>query len=137
MAILISIPSLVLWKGPASAFAAWRIRIGILAGYKTKPWVDGPDFLVPDLSDFEYGNAEAEGNWKETPDDPLLVLLAHSDWLGCIHPAQAGPLSERLTELLPLITDPTDREIAILFVAGLATAAQFGEVVTFEWSRNR
>ena len=37
--------------------------------------------------------AEVDGEWAKTPDDPLLDLLAHSDFDGDIWPAQAGPLA--------------------------------------------
>ena len=42
--------------------------------------------------------------WAKTPEDALLVLLAHSPDDGEIWPAQAEPLANRLEELLPAIS---------------------------------
>ena len=78
------------------------------------------------------------GEWDKTPDDPLLVLIAHSDCEGVIHPEQAIPLANRIEELMPLLsTEPDTGHIGDWkiktqkFIDGLRLAAESGEDVEF------
>lgn len=77
------------------------------------------------------------GEWDSMPHDPLIILIAHSDCEGVIHPTQAELLANRLEELLPLLNgddgghvgnyhDTTQR-----FIDGLRLAVKHGEPIEF------
>jgi len=132
------------WTGAYSAFSRWRERLARTAGYTVAKvtWEDadtfmnGHDFVLIDWG--HVTNEQLMGDWDETPADPLLVLIAHSDCEGVIHPAQAGPLADRLTELLPLLPDEVDRghigdwrTKTQAFIDGLRAAVEAGEDVEF------
>jgi hypothetical protein len=89
------------FSGAYSAFSRWRNAVAEAAGYSLDTSENGRTY--PKLDWDSLPDATLEGTWKETPEDPLLVLLAHSDCDGDIFPAQAGPLANRLEELLPEI----------------------------------
>src|SRR5689334_20148589 len=82
---------------------------------------------------------ERQGDWDETPHDPLIVLFAHSDCDGVIRPAQAEPLADALEALLPKVDDTPDAghigqrggyvEVTKKFIAGLRAAYEAGEDV--------
>lgn len=124
------------WSGAYGAFTRWRNELAEVAGYWIHQMPNGHTTAVID-----WGHVTAEqlhGEWAETPADPLLVLIAHSDCEGVIHPAQAGPLADRLEELIPLL--PLDRagghvgdwrETTQQFADGLRRAAAAGEDVEF------
>jgi hypothetical protein len=88
------------WHGAYSSFSRWRNAVAEAAGYSLET---GDHLTYPALDWGSLPHATLEGIWEETPEDPLLVLLAHSDCNGDIFPAQAGPLADRLEELLPEI----------------------------------
>jgi hypothetical protein len=89
----------------------------------------------------DWGHITAEnlmGEWARTPDDPLIVLIAHSDCEGLIHPSQALPLADRLAGLLPLL--PSDQAPGHIgdwrfktqkFIDGLRLATERNEDVEF------
>lgn len=111
-----------------TAFDHWRTAIAKAAGYRA-----GVDLDWDHISD-----ANIQGEWAETPTDPLLVLLAHSDCDGVIHPEQAGPLADRLAELLPMLLEGSGgghigdwREATQEFIDGLRRAVAAGEAVEF------
>ncbi len=129
------------WHGPYSAFTRWRQALAKAAGYAV--WnvvlngIPAPTVMI----DWGHLGTEAHlmGEWEETPDDPLLVLIVHHDYTGDIRPAQAGPLADRIEELAqhlpPEEHDSWDphwmRGRSAQFVAGLRTAAAAGEPVRF------
>jgi hypothetical protein len=132
------------WTGAYSAFSRWREQLARTAGYTVAKvtWEDRDTFLNgSDCVLIDWGHitmANVMGDWDETPVDPLLVLIAHSDCEGVIHPAQAGPLADRLTELLPLLPDEADlghigdwRTKTQAFIDGLRAAVEAGEDVEF------
>src|SRR4029453_4231566 len=132
------------WTGAYSAFSRWREQLARSAGYTIAKvtWEDGDVFVNGrDCVLIDWGtvpNAMLMGEGGETPADPLLVLIAHSDCEGVIHPAQAGPLADRLTELLPLLPDEADlghigdwQLKTQTFIDGLRTAVEAGEDVEF------
>lgn len=124
------------WHGPYSAFTYWREAIAKAAGYRVAR-LEG-DLYNTTLIDWGHiTEANLRGEWAETPADPLIVLIAHSDCDGVIHPAQAGPLADRLEELEPLI-DYGDERMRMLyghktrqFINGLRAAVAAGEDVDF------
>ncbi len=80
---------------------------------------------------------------SETPDDPLIVLFAHSDCEGIIKPEQAAPLADALEALLPKLTEEAAPGFGHIhrrggikgctekFIAGLRTAVAANEPVDF------
>lgn len=126
------------WHGPYSAFSRWREALAVAAGYEVvaHPVAPGLRMILVDWGHLQH---RLQGDWDETPADPLLVLIAHSDCEGEIRPAQAGPLADRIEALAPLVPDEDHgswdpgwmRERARRFVAGLRRAATAGEAVRF------
>lgn len=130
------------WHGAYSAFSRWRQTIAEAAGYCV--WkVQGEDGISRDTIMLEwhrYGaTKELFGDWSETPHDPLIVLFAHSDCEGVIHPAQAAPLADALEALLPELDGlpeagghiGTYRAKTEQFIRGLRAAVAKGEDVDF------
>ena len=115
------------WHGPYSSFQAWRNKVAEAAGYEIK-YQDGLEMPVVDQE--HLTNAQAYGEWEETPSDPLLVLIWHSDCDGVIHPSQAAALGSRLIDLEPKMDSGT-AYIANQFIHGLLIAAAHGEDVEF------
>lgn len=128
------------WHGAYSAFTRWRNKLAEVAGYEIAK-VDTGDLGMRDTILIDWGHVtplQLQGEWAETPADPLLVLIAHSDCDGFIYPAQAGPLANRLAELLPLLPDEDSgghigrwRDKTQRFIDGLRGAAEAGEDVEF------
>jgi hypothetical protein len=136
------------WHGAYGAFGRWRDKLAEVAGYEiAKVDFSGrsggvADLLGPhDMVLIDWGHvteAQLNGDWDETPADPLLVLIAHSDCDGWIRAAQAGPLADRLQELLPLLPDEEApghvrhwHTTTQRFIDGLRAAAAAGEDVEF------
>lgn len=92
------------WHGAYSAFSRWRNELAKAAGYAIADikWEDGTTTQTI-LVDWGHLQDKLFGDWKKTPDDPLLVLIAHSDCEGKIKPAQCKPLADRIEKLLPLL----------------------------------
>ncbi|MBK8188932.1 MAG: hypothetical protein IPK79_00595 [Vampirovibrionales bacterium] len=121
------------WSGSYGAFRRWRNALAAAAGYQIGLYEDGNPIPVLDWDSLPDG--VLAGEWPATPDDPLLVLLAHSDCEGWIRSAQAAPLADRLAELIeklpPDTADAIWRRRTEEFVAGLRKAAEAGEDVEF------
>ena len=119
------------WNGSYTGFYMWRAELGRAAGYmmiETLPCND----VYPDIEWDKYDEEKvAMGKWDKTPEDPLIVLLVHSDCEGHIYPEQAGPLADRLEEILPRVRRDDWKEATIQFAAGLRNAAKLNEVVDF------
>jgi hypothetical protein len=73
--------------------------------------------------------AKSRGLWEITPDEPLLVLLLHSDSNGYIFPEQAGVLAERIDSLMHLLQ--MWQEDASVFVDGLRFAYAYEQILKF------
>jgi hypothetical protein len=129
------------WHGAYSAFSRWRNGIAEAAGFDLTPreemhgqlgyWRDEWE-TIPDLSD------KLMGKWDTPPDDPLLVLLIHSDCDGVIPAAVVPFLADRLEALLPKLTDEevgghigNMRTKTQTFIDGLRAAAEAREDVEF------
>lgn len=115
------------WSAAYSAFYRWRLAVAEAAGYKTGIGMNGTHYIL-DWENIPEG--ALMGEWEETPEDPLVVLLAHSDCDGHIHPEQAKPLADRLEELLPKLDSDwhprTDQ-----FITGLCEASAANETLLF------
>jgi hypothetical protein len=85
------------------------------------------------------------GKWETPPEDPLVVLVAHSDCEGEIPPDLCGPLADRLGGLVDKLDNGEardggpfhralydgEREATLRFIKGLREAAAVGEPVIF------
>lgn len=85
------------WHGSYSGFGEWRTAIARAAGRPVGPTRYGEGYIVePDQpEDRFYG----WWGWFKVPDDPLDVLLVHSDCEGFIFWWQTEPLADRLEAL--------------------------------------
>ena len=122
------------WHGSYTMFSDWRLTVAEAAGYDTeaKDRGIGRVFETAKMDWEKVPHCALEGNWDlVTPNDPLLVLMAHSDCDGKIFPKQATPLADRLEELLPNILDDWQSDRTRQFIAGLRDAAATGEPVQF------
>lgn len=125
------------WHGACGAFTRWRDALAKAAGYAfVRPEGQRRDMVLIDWGHITEANLF--GQWEETPADPLLVLIAHSDCEGRIVPRDAGPLADRIEQLLDGL--PTDRDFGHVgdwrettrrFVDGLRRAVAAGEDVEF------
>ena len=130
------------WHGAYSAFGRWRETIAQVAGYKMMdptPEEQNQGHYRPYVA-IEWSGVTADnlaGEWSRTPPDPLVVLIAHYDCEGVIHPKQGIALAHRLSELLPLLPEDGGghignyRDKTQLFINGLMDAYRAGEDVVF------
>ena len=127
------------WHGAYSAFGLWRKTIAKAAGYAV--WGVKTEYGFDATVMIDWGHitpANLMGEWNNTPSDPLIVLIAHSDCEGVIHPTQAILLADRLSDLLPLL--PSGEVPGHIgdyktktqkFIDGLRLAVEKGEDVRF------
>ncbi len=126
------------WHGPYSLFSRWRQSVAEAAGYQHDRITENGFTFHQARIDWD-GIMKAnpgciQGEWVEHPNDPLLYLIAHSDYDGVIHPSAGTKLADRLEELLPKLKDGgpwSDRDITEQFISGLRLAASAGEDVDF------
>ncbi len=128
------------WHGAYSAFTRWRNTIAKAAGYAV--WkVTYENGMTMDTVMLDWGHITEDnlhGKWERVPDDPLVILLAHSDCDGEIAAEHCAVLADRLEELLPSLPDADmGGHIGDLlpktaqFIKGLRYAAAAGEPVDF------
>lgn len=127
-----------LWGAPYSTFHRWRKLVLKVAGYDV---FDTRPSAEPPITTFDWHSVTKEnlrGEWQSEPEDPLIVLIVHSNCEGHIHPNHAGPLADRLGELKPLIAAEPSGEYdddwlgtTEEFIAGLRQAAARNELVIF------
>ncbi len=94
------------WHGSYGSFSRFRDALATAAGYDTDGWPDWP------------------------AEDPLILLIHHSDCDGFIHTLLCRPLAARIDELIPHL-DPEVADRARQFSEGLKVAANRGEHVEF------
>lgn len=131
------------WHGAYSAFSRWRDKLAEVAGYQMmdptpEEQAEGHFRQYPMIEWSGIVDANFMGEWTRTPPDPLIVLIAHSDCGGVIHPEQAAPLATRIEELLPLLPEGEApghirhwRDKTQQFIDGLREAVRAGEDVEF------
>ena len=136
------------WHGAYSAFGRWRREIAYIAGYPPLDLMEGFYNRNYWLSSFNDRTRFREWagtidrslpiKWEKWKDDPLAVLLYHSDSSGNIKHEFLLPLANRLEGLLgSLPTTPDDGHIGDwgektkLFIKGLRLAHSRGEDIEF------
>ena len=111
------------WSGAYSAFNKWRTKICEVSGYG-------------DLKD--YHGFGGDKSWL-LDEDPLTILLYHSDCDGEIDYKDCDGIADRLTELLPALKIAADgfghiglyEEKTQTFIDGLREASKLKENVDF------
>lgn len=123
------------WHGAYSAFSRWRNKLAEVAGYA---FYKVDDVFETPLVDWGHLQGQLYGKWDKTPEDPLLILIAHSDCEGYIYPEQAKPLADRLAELMPLLPKGDGgghiydwQQVTQRFIDGLKEAHKRKEKVGF------
>lgn len=130
------------WSGAYGGFSRFRDKLASVAGYEfIEDAARGGRRMVA----LDYG-AWPEANYYDPPiipyradgtQDPLLLLLMHSDCEGRIRAEHVKPLADRLTALLPDIEGDGHghvgdyREATQQFINGLRLAEQHDEDVVF------
>jgi hypothetical protein len=124
------------WHGAYSAFGRWRDKLAEVAGYRFyRDPRDGREY--PSLNWDAITEDNLYGQWEAIPEDPLILLIAHSDCDGEIQPEHCGPLADRLEQLLPRLSGEGGGHIGLYqektrqFVDGLRLAAGLGEPLEF------
>jgi hypothetical protein len=96
------------WSGPYSAFSSWRNALCLAAGWHLyeKEYNDGFKMKLPrEINWDEVTNENIRGEWERLPEDPLVVLIAHSDCDGQLPVEVLLPLADRLEQLLDKFAD--------------------------------
>jgi hypothetical protein len=139
------------WSGPYPSFMRWRCWVARCAGYPPLHLMDGfcdPNLLVWSFKDaaFPYwmGRDSLPIRWDNFKDDPLVLLLRHSDCDGDIQPDKCHAIAERLRQIAaeneeyvktPSATARADYDgmipATIRFANGLDLAANNNEPVEF------
>ena len=115
------------WHGSYHRFQDWRNAVAEAAGVELE---HRNGYRLPVLG-FQATPEQREGRWAMKPDDPITMLLAHSDSTGTIEPEDGPAIADRLDELMDLI-DPEWREKTDDFAAGLRDAARCNDPVVFK-----
>ena len=136
------------WDGSYAAFLRWRHALAQAAGYKIKePTAEdraagycGGAYVDIPWDWFQDENYQGEWPSGAPGDDPLIMLIVHSDCDGVIHPEHGTHIAARLEQLLPRLDDSGAghianhggmRAVTRQFIDGLRKAATAAEDVTF------
>jgi hypothetical protein len=128
------------WSGAYSAFHRWRTTLAEIAGYDLVETESGARFASPVING-NWSPDNYQGHWGgRPPEDPLLILLVHSDCDGEIEPKDCHWLALRLETLLPKLVEMGDgtghiRNWATTterFINGLRSAYELDEPLEFE-----
>ena len=129
------------WHGAYSAFDRWRNKIAEVAGYAVWP-VQNEHGILKDTVMIDWGHIIEDnlmGKWEKPPEDPLIILIAHSDCEGEIQTEHCHALADRLVGLLPDLANEQDVGGHIgnyvdktkTFIEGLRRAANAKETLDF------
>lgn len=133
------------WHGAYSSFQRWRDKIAEVGGYTFHPSNEPANY------DIDWGNIQTTigndllGRWPKMPvrpdgtEDPLIILLAHSDCEGMIQAEFTSALADRLEKLIPLLEKEGEggghigsyADKTRTFVEGLRRAVEANEDVEF------
>lgn len=109
------------WHGAYSSFNEFRRAIARAVGFDLMTMVG-------------FGG---DTNWDALGDDPIAILLNHSDCDGSIAAKDCARLADRMEQLLPALEAMPRRPVrdfaddARVFITGLLDAAELGEDVEF------
>ena len=118
------------WHGPYSAFNRFRHAIAEAAGIP----LDSMEGYEPMFPTPEEKNKEAIP-WDQYENDPICILLNHSDCEGEIESKDCLALAVRLEEIAPKLIQgglfDNYQLMALRFAKGLRDAAEAGEDIDF------
>lgn len=119
------------WHGSYSGFKHFRNHLAQVAGYMVAEVKYNNGYTAETiLVDWGHLGKHLDGDWDETPEDALLVLIVHQDCEGVIRNAQTLALADRLEELLPDVSEDWKAKTK-QFIDGLRDAHSKGEDVDF------
>lgn len=118
------------WSGPYSMFHRFRLVLCRVAWKKNLEWF--PGFQAAVVVD----GSPVSHSFDDHRDDPLAILLSHSDCDGVIEHRHCKPLADRLAEIEAILPERAmydDVKPALArFRAGLLLAHERGEDVEFQ-----
>lgn len=132
------------WRGAYSAFSRWRHGLALAAGYDIVPGgIRDGQYVHEAVAGIDwdaYTMENYDGHWPKGPpgEDPLMILIVHSDCGGVIEVPYLKPLAGRIEGLISKL--PTEEAGGHIgnwaaktqeFVNGLRLAADLGEEVEF------
>ena len=124
------------WEGPVSEFRELVDEVILAAGYMiARVTIDGVTRRLPLIDWDGITKANYLGEWERTPDEPLIVLIAHSECKERIHPQEGTTVARRLEELCQQAPEDMDIETTRGFIDGLRAAAGRDEDLVFWTSR--
>jgi hypothetical protein len=122
------------WHGSYGAFNWFRTALAIAAGLPLVTEGQRVPCIVP-IAEDRFKPQNYQGEWDEYPDDPLVVLLVHSDCDGVLPADIVGPLADRLAGIRDKLPDGPEwdswRPRCDQFIAGLRAARADGNPVEF------
>lgn len=95
------------WHGPYSSFNRWREAVQVAAGWPMQDVTGeyGQTYREATVVNWSaITDANIMGEWDALPEDPLIVLIAHSDCDGVIPVPALLPLADRLDEIAARMT---------------------------------
>ena len=124
------------WSASYSAFTRFRNELWLAAGYKLR---EEGYHNTPDIDWSVITDENIHGRWATMPDDPLYILVIHSDCDGIIPVEYCEPLAARLRQLIPSLPSEGKGHLgnggsaaaARRFIVGLQLAAALNEDVGF------
>jgi len=134
------------WHGAYSAFGRWREKLAEVAGYAVWNVAKAESnsayqYFCRETIIIDWGHItddNLQGHWEKIPDDPLMLIIAHSDCGGLIHWEHCERLAGRLKELLPGLPEGHGtghignwRDTTSTFIDGLLLAHSQKEDVYF------
>jgi hypothetical protein len=122
--------------GTEAQFDALRCMWSEAAGYGIYDFRNQGGPLMPRIDIGAFSDEDMAGDWPNgAPDDPLLILLVHSERSGRIQWGHANYLADRLEQLEHVLSAPgMNLGWALLtqqFIRGLRTAAMWRQDVAF------
>jgi hypothetical protein len=124
------------FSGSESQFDFLRCMWSQAAGYGVYDFRNQGGPMMPRLDLDAFSQEDMEGDWPNgAPDDPLLILLVHSERSGRIQWGHANYLADRLEELEAKLMSTSRSDLWVLltqqFIRGLRTAAMWRQDVEF------
>ena len=124
------------WEDSYIEFSKWRCRIAELGGYNIG-WTEfekGGRLFTINIDWRSIKDENILGKWEITPDDPLLILIAHSDYDGKIYNKHLILLAERIDNIIDKmeLDDYDFKNKTLSFVKGLRKAHLLGNDIEFK-----
>ena len=111
------------------SFTLWRKHIAVLEGYGLENEGRYNEYIALDWENIPDGSVEGVEDWF--PNDPLLILFAHSDCGGVIYPNQCRLLADRLKDILPKMREERWEYLTRKFIKACEEAVEMNECLEF------